>query len=211
MLYRVAQIQLSMLSPSLSRVDPSLHTQCLTHASKETAYACVGPPTSLPNTDVHIPTQTETPSHPTNSAVLAVPTRTAFTFSVLASAMFVAARVTRPLVTPGAHPAVVTAAAARHTNAMATTVRCTNLCGRQGHRNRQKKEWGKTDRKEGRGLDVEWKGETSRWWDKVTRVKKRQIQVIVKERRPRSTTLSDGSWKEIPAPHKGQSFLTIQI
>lgn len=41
--------------------------------------------------------------------------------------------------------------------------------------------------------------------------KKTNPRVIVKERRPRSTTLSDGSWKEIPAPHKGQSFLTIQI
>lgn len=151
MLYRVAQIQLSMLSPSLSRVDPSLHTQCFTHASNETAYACVGPPKPLPYTDIHIPAPNQNPSHPTNSAVLSVPTRTAFAFSVLASAMFIAARVTRPLVTPGAHPAVVTAAAARHTNAMATTVRCTNLCGRQGHRNRQKKKsWGRqTERKEG--------------------------------------------------------------
>lgn len=133
---------------------PALHTH--TQAGKRTAYAFVGPPKTIPNTHTQTYTQTQTSSHPTYSAVFSIPARTAFTFAVLASAMFVAARVTRPLVTPSAHPAVVTAAAAGHTNAMATTVRCTNLCGRQGHRKRQKREWGEyrqKGRKGGGGLD----------------------------------------------------------
>lgn len=130
--------------PSLLQVDSSPHTQCSTHTRKQTDCLRWCWPPQNPS-QIHRHThpkssiKTKTSSHPTNSAVLSVPTRTAFTFSVLASAMFIAARVTRPLVTPSAHPAFVTAAAARHTNAMATTVRCTNLCGRQGHRKAKKR------------------------------------------------------------------------
>lgn len=43
----------------------------------------------------------------------------------------------------------------------------------------KKREWGKTDRKEGRGVEVGWKGKTRRWRDKATRVKKRQIQELL--------------------------------
>lgn len=70
--------------------------------------------------------------------MLSVPAGAAFTLAVLAGAVLVAAGVTRPLVTPGARPAFVAAAAARHTNAMATTVGCTNLCGRDGRGGREK-------------------------------------------------------------------------
>ena len=177
MLYRVAQIQLSMLSPLFSNWTLP-HTPNASHTRRQTdsLRLCW----TRRHTDVHTqtPTQTSASSHPTNSAVLSVPAWTAFTFAVLASAMFVAARVTRPLVTPSAHPAVFTAAAARHTNAMATTVRCTNLCGRQGHRKRRKKRVGE-DRQTGRKGGWRWKGKTRRWLDKATRVKKRQIQELL--------------------------------
>lgn len=135
--------------PSLFQVDPSPHTQCLTqtHTQVDRLPTLVLAPQKPSQTHRHThpmsSVKTETSSHPTNSAVLSVPTRAAFTFSVLACAMFVAARVTRPLVTPSAHPAFVTAAAARHTNAMAATVRCTNLCGRQGHKKAKKESGGK--------------------------------------------------------------------
>lgn len=93
----------------------------------------------------------QTSPHPTNGAVFSIPSWTAFTFAVLACTMFVAARVTRPLVTPGAHPAVFTSTGARHTNAMATTVRCTNLCGRQGHRKKKRQKEESGGRQTGRG------------------------------------------------------------
>lgn len=193
MLYRVAQIQLSMLPPRSSPTGPfPTHPALHTDAGRRTAYAFVGP---RKHTDVHTqtPTRTSTSSHPTNSAVLSVPAWAAFTFAVLASAMFVAARVTRPLVTPSAHPAVFTAAAARHTNAMATTVRCTNLCGRQGHRKRRKKSVGK-DRQKGRKGGVEMEKEDKAVVGQGNKgEEKTNPGVIVKERRPRSTTLSDGS------------------
>lgn len=158
MLYRVAQIQLSMLFPLFSNWTlPLTPSASYTRRHTDSLRLC-WPPKPLPNaqTYTHIethspPPETKISSHPTNSAVFSVPTRTAFTFAVLASAMFVAARVTRPLVTPSAHPAVVTATGARHTNAMATTVRCTNLCGRQGHRKRQKKRVGEDRQRERRG------------------------------------------------------------
>lgn len=135
--------------PLSSPTGPLPHTPSTSYRRRQTDSLRLCWPRK--HTDVHTqtPTQTSTSSHPTNSAVLSVPAWTAFTFAVLASAMFVAARVTRPLVTPSAHPAVFTAAAARHTNAMATTVRCTNLCGRQGHRKRRKKSVGE-DRQKGR-------------------------------------------------------------
>lgn len=196
--------------PTLLHLDPSLHI------GRQNVSLCLcWPPKPLPNTETPpAPTKPKTYSHLTNSAVFSVPTRTAFAFAVLTSAMFVAAWVTRPLVTPSAHPAIVTAAGARNTNAMTTTVRCTNLCGRQRNRKGQKKEsGGKTERKKRRG-GWKWDGKRE---DKAVMgqgdkgEKKTNPEFIVKERQPRSTTLSDGSWKEIPAPHKGQSFLTIQI
>lgn len=134
--------------PTLLHLDPSLHT------GRQTVSLCLcWPSKPLPNTETPpAPTKPKTYSHLTNSAVFSVPTWTAFAFAVLTSAMFVAAWVTRPLVTPSAHPAVVTAAGARNTNAMTTTVRCTNLCGRQRNRKGQKKEsGGKTERKKRRG------------------------------------------------------------
>lgn len=134
--------------PTLLHLDPSLHI------GRQNVSLCLcWPPKPLPNTETPpAPTKPKTYSHLTNSAVFSVPTRTAFAFAVLTSAMFVAAWVTRPLVTPSAHPAIVTAAGARNTNAMTTTVRCTNLCGRQRNRKGQKKESrGKTERKKRRG------------------------------------------------------------
>lgn len=75
----------------------------------------------------------------------------------------------------------------------------------------ERRAWGKTDRKEGRG-GVEMEREDKAVVGQGNKgEEKTNPGVIVKERRPRSTTLSDGRWKEIPAPHKGQSFLTIQI
>lgn len=134
--------------PTLLHLDPSLHI------GRQNVSLCLcWPPKPLPNTETPpAPTKPKTYSHLTNSAVFSVPTRTAFAFAVLTSAMFVAAWVTRPLVTPSAHPAIVTAAGARNTNAMTTTVRCTNLCGIQRNRKGQKKEsGGKTERKKRRG------------------------------------------------------------
>lgn len=196
--------------PTLLHLDPSLHI------GRQNVSLCLcWPPKPLPNTETPpAPTKPKTYSHLTNSAVFSVPTRTAFAFAVLTSAMFVAAWVTRPLVTPSAHPAIVTAAGARNTNAMTTTVRCTNLCGRQRNRKGQKREsGGKTERKKRRGeVEVGWKREDKAVMGQGDKgEKKTNPEFIVKERQPRSTTLSDGSWKEIPAPHKGQSFLTIQI
>lgn len=152
--------------PSLFQVDPS---PC-THKQTDCLRLC-RPPQNLSlkhrHTHPEFFIKTKTISNPTNSAVLSIPARTAFTFSVLASAMFVAARVTRPLVTPTAHPAVVTAAAAWYTNAMATTVRCTNLCGRQGHRKRQKRKWGRqTESKEG---GWRWDGKGRQGGDRTRR------------------------------------------
>lgn len=160
--------------PTLLHLDPS------PHISRQNVSLCLcWPHRPLPNTTPP-PPPTQTYSHLTNSAVFSVPTRTAFAFAVLASAMFVAAWVTRPLVTPGAHPAVVTAAGARNTNAMATTVRCTNLCGRQRNRKGQKRRVGEDRQKAKRGVEVGWKRKTRRWWDKATRVKKkRQIQNLL--------------------------------
>lgn len=165
--------------PLSSPTGPLPHTPSTSYRRRQTDSLRLCWPRK--HTDVHTqtPTQTSTSSHPTNSAVLSVPAWTAFTFAVLASAMFVAARVTRPLVTPSAHPAVFTAAAARHTNAMATTVRCTNLCGRQGHRKRRKKSVGEDRQKGRKGGGWRWKGKTRRWLDKETRVKKRQIQELL--------------------------------
>lgn len=143
--------------PTLLHLDPSLHI------GRQNVSLCLcWPPKPLPNTETPpAPTKPKTYSHLTNSAVFSVPTRTAFAFAVLTSAMFVAAWVTRPLVTPSAHPAIVTAAGARNTNAMTTTVRCTNLCGRQRNRKGQKREsGGKTERKKRRGeVEVGWKRE----------------------------------------------------
>lgn len=129
--------------PTLLHLDPSLHI------GRQNVSLCLcWPPKPLPNTETPpAPTKPKTYSHLTNSAVFSVPTRTAFAFAVLTSAMFVAAWVTRPLVTPSAHPAIVTAAGARNTNAMTTTVRCTNLCGRQRNRKGQKKRERGEDRK----------------------------------------------------------------
>lgn len=119
--------------PSLLQLDPSPYTQHFIHTQADRQPTPLSPPNA--QTDAYTPwgshTQTKPLSHPTNGAVFSVPAWAAFTLAVLASAMLVAARVTRPLVTPGAHPAFVTTAGARHTNAMATTVGCTNLCGRQ--------------------------------------------------------------------------------
>lgn len=196
--------------PTLLHLDPSLHI------GRQNVSLCLcWPPKPLPNTETPpAPTKPKTYSHLTNSAVFSVPTRTAFAFAVLTSAMFVAAWVTRPLVTPSAHPAIVTAAGARNTNAMTTTVRCTNLCGRQRNRKGQKKRVGgrQKERKGGGEVEVGWKREDKAVMGQGDKgEKKTNPEFIVKERQPRSTTLSDGSWKEIPAPHKGQSFLTIQI
>lgn len=196
--------------PTLLHLDPSLHI------GRQNVSLCLcWPPKPLPNTETPpAPTKPKTYSHLTNSAVFSVPTRTAFAFAVLTSAMFVAAWVTRPLVTPSAHPAIVTAAGARNTNAMTTTVRCTNLCGRQRNRKGQKKRAGgrQKERKGGGEVEVGWKREDKAVMGQGDKgEKKTNPEFIVKERQPRSTTLSDGSWKEIPAPHKGQSFLTIQI
>lgn len=196
--------------PTLLHLDPSLHI------GRQNVSLCLcWPPKPLPNTETPpAPTKPKTYSHLTNSAVFSVPTRTAFAFAVLTSAMFVAAWVTRPLVTPSAHPAIVTAAGARNTNAMTTTVRCTNLCGIQRNRKGQKKRVGgrQKERKGGGEVEVGWKREDKAVMGQGDKgEKKTNPEFIVKERQPRSTTLSDGSWKEIPAPHKGQSFLTIQI
>lgn len=106
--------------PSFLQLDASPHAQRFIHtqAGWQPICLCWYPPapTLKPNTDIQIQPvphpQTEAPSRPTYSAVFSVPARTAFTFAVLASAVLVAARVTRPLVTPGAHPAVVTATGA---------------------------------------------------------------------------------------------------
>ena len=102
------------------------------------------------------PPSTQTTCRPTNGAVFSIPARAAFTFAVLACAVLVAARVTRPLVTPCARPAVVAAAGARHTDAMATTVGCTNLCGRHRERRRE----GEKMNRKGRGSreGVGWTG-----------------------------------------------------
>lgn len=164
--------------PTLLHLDPSLHI------GRQNVSLCLcWPPKPLPNTETPpAPTKPKTYSHLTNSAVFSVPTRTAFAFAVLTSAMFVAAWVTRPLVTPSAHPAIVTAAGARNTNAMTTTVRCTNLCGRQRNRKGQKKRaGGRQKERKGGGGGGKWdgKGKTRRWWDKATRVKKRQIQNLL--------------------------------
>lgn len=164
MLYWVAQIQLSMLlplfsesnlplTPSTSHSPTHKHTRAHTYTQNAQADSPATFVLTLKFLQRDIHTQSPIPynpsSHPTNSAVLSVPTRTAFTFPILASAVFIAARVTRPLVTPRAHPAVITAAAARYTNAMTTTVGCTNLCGRRGHRKRQKRTWGKQAERKG--------------------------------------------------------------
>lgn len=204
MLYRVAQIQLSMLSPPSSNwMLPLTPNAPYTHRQGGSLYAFVGTPTPQtkhrhidPTSPPHPhPTQTEASSRPTYGAVLSVPARAAFAFAVLASAVFIAARVTRPLVAPGAHPAVVTATGARNTNAMATTVGCTNLCGRQEHRKKgkdKKKEW----MGEGGGFEadgIERKDEAVMGQGDRGGREKTNPEVIVRERRPRSTTLSDGS------------------
>lgn len=84
---------------------------------------------------------------------------------------------------------------------------------RDTERKKDKKKRVGEDRREeedvegGGGVRSGWKKKTRRWQDKATRVeKKTNPGVIVTESRPRSTTLSDGSWKEIPAPHKTNPF-----
>lgn len=67
---------------------------------------------------------------PTNSAVLSVPARAAFTLAIPACPVLIAAWVTRSLITGCAHPSLLAAAGASDTNAMSSAVRCTNLCGR---------------------------------------------------------------------------------
>lgn len=71
---------------------------------------------------------------PTNSAVLSVPARAAFTLAVPACPVLIAAWVTRSLITGCAHPSLLAAAGASDTNAMSSAVRCTNLCGREERR-----------------------------------------------------------------------------
>lgn len=84
---------------------------------------------------------------PTNSAVLSVPAGAAFTLAVPAGPVLVAAWVTRSLITGRAHPALLAAAGAPHTNAVSSAVRCTNLCGRGD--NREQGRWVERDKGEG--------------------------------------------------------------
>lgn len=67
---------------------------------------------------------------PTNSAVLSVPARAAFTLAIPACPVLIAAWVTRSLITGCAHPSLLAAAGASDTNAVSSAVGCTNLCGR---------------------------------------------------------------------------------
>lgn len=64
--------------------------------------------------------------------MFSVPSRAAFTLPVLAGSVLAAAWMTSPLFAPRAHPALVAATAARHADAMTTTVGCAQLCGTRG-------------------------------------------------------------------------------
>lgn len=67
----------------------------------------------------------------TDGAVLAVPARAAFALAVPAGPVFCTAWVAGPLVARSPHPTVLTAAGASYTDAMATTVSSTDLCGQE--------------------------------------------------------------------------------
>lgn len=180
------------------------YTNSITHASP----FLVPPPPIWSNplslshahTNIHththpeIDVNTSPPLHPTDSAVLSIPTRAAFTLAILAGAMFAAARVACPLIAQGAHPTFLTAAAACYADAVATTVRCTKLC------------WSEYERG--------WERERGQERHRSVGGNRRQIQKLLSEIRwPCSTGLFDGSWKGILAPHKRREdpLRTIQI
>lgn len=125
------------------------YTNSITHASPflATPPYMTQPSVSLSFSFAHIQKHTASRPHPvhrTDSAVLSVPAWAAFTLAVLAGAMFAAARVACPLIAHGTHPTLLTAAAARHADAMASTVRRTKLCwserGREGEREGDRKD-----------------------------------------------------------------------
>lgn len=109
---------------------------------------------------------------PTNGAVLSVPARAAFALAIAARPVFIAAWVTRSLITGGSHPPLLAAAGASDTDAMPSTVRSTNLCGRE-------------ERKETEGTQ----GVKGEWEVRVTRDNQ---NVIVMKKQPHSTTSPDG-------------------
>lgn len=67
----------------------------------------------------------------TDGAVLSIPAGAAFTFAIPAGPMFCTAWVAGPLVACRPHPTILTAAGASYTDAMATTVSSTDLCGQE--------------------------------------------------------------------------------
>lgn len=101
---------------------------------------------------------------PTDGAVLSVPARAAFALAVPARPVLVAARVTRSLITGGAHPSLLAAAGAPHADAVSSAVGRTNLCGR-GEKTERKGAWVKRreqgERKKIQGVIVKKSSHTS--------------------------------------------------
>lgn len=81
----------------------------------------------------------------TNGAVFAVPARAAFALAIPAGPVFCTAWVAGPLVACSPHPAILTAAGASYTDAVATTVSSTDLCGQE--RRAKGQGWGEREQK----------------------------------------------------------------
>ncbi len=107
-------------------------TNSITHASLTPPHPPLPPsrPHPHPTLHAHINERIRL----TYSAVFSVPSWAAFTVPVFAGPVLAAAWVTSPLFAPGTHPALVAATAARHADAMSTTVGCAQLCGTRGEK-----------------------------------------------------------------------------
>lgn len=198
--------------PSLFQVDPSPHTQCFTHASRQTAYACVGPPKPLPNTHIH--TQSPLPK-PKPLPILPIVQCSPFQPGLHSHfpSLQVPCSLQRGWHALWSHPVPIQPSSQRQLPDTQTpwppqSAAQISVGDRDIETDKKGSGGRQTERKEGGWMERDDKAVMGQG-DKGE--EKTNPRVIVKERRPRSTTLCDGSWKEILAPHMGQSFLTIQI
>lgn len=154
--------------PSLFQVDPSPHTQCFTHASRQTAYACVGPPKPLPNTHIH--TQSPLPK-PKPLPILPIVQCSPFQPGLHSHfpSLQVPCSLQRGWHALWSHPVPIQPSSQRQLPDTQTPWPPQSAAqisvGDRDIETDKKREWGKTDRKEGRGLDGKGRqgGDGTRW------------------------------------------------